>query len=91
MRQNNPGHISASPSAHNFKGQKRPLRPAEVWAIRARLEMKQNHRGLALFNLAIDSNLRGCDLVRLRVEEVFASGSIRDRAMIIQKKTGRPV
>ena len=53
--------------------------------------MKESHRDLALVNLAIDSKLRGCDLVRLRVEDVYAGGSIRDRAMIVQKKTGRPV
>ena len=91
MRHRNPEHTSVSSSAHSFKGQKRPLRPAEVWAIRARLEMKQNHRDLALFNLAIDSKLRGCDLVRLYVEDVMVGESIRDRTMIVQKKTKRPV
>ena len=49
------------------------------------------HRDLALFNLAIDSKLRGCDLVRLRIEDISTNGSIRDRVMIVQKKTGRPV
>ena len=53
--------------------------------------MKESHRDLALFNLAIDSKLRGCDLVRLRVEDVYAGSSVRDRAMIVQKKTRRPV
>ena len=52
-------------------GQKRPLRPKHVWAIRVRLELAENHRDLALFNLAIDSKLRGCDLVKMKV--VFAS------------------
>ena len=47
-------------------GQKRPLRPKEVWAIRVRLEIKHNARGLAMFNLAIDSKLRACNLVSLR-------------------------
>ena len=69
------------------RGQKRPLRPREVWAIRARLEMLGNVRNLALLNLAIDSKLRGCDLVRLKVSDVSSAGSIRERAMIIQKKT----
>lgn len=72
-------------------GQKRPLRPREVWAIRARIEISKNVRNLALFNLAIDSKLRGCDLVRLKVSDVYSAGTVRDRATIIQKKTSRPV
>ena len=72
-------------------GQKRPLKPKDVWAIRIRLQLKHQMRDLALFNLAIDSKLRGCDLVRLQVEDVCAGGRVRDRATIIQKKTGRPV
>ena len=72
------------------RGQKRPFRPREVWAIRARLEMLGEIRNLALLNLAIDSKLRGCDLVRLKVSDVFSAGSVRERAMIIQKKTSRP-
>lgn len=73
------------------RGQKRPLRPREVWAIRARLEMSGMPRDLALFNLAIDSKLRGCDLVRLKVSDVFSASSVKDRAAIIQKKTSKPV
>jgi site-specific recombinase XerC len=72
-------------------GQKRPLKPKEVWAIRVRLQLERRRRDLALFNLAIDSKLRGCDLVRLRVNYVCVSGQVRDRASIIQRKTGRPV
>src|ERR1700693_2575815 len=72
-------------------GQKRPLKPKDVWAIRVRLQLQQRARDLALFNLAIDSKLRGCDLVRLQVDDVCAGGRVRDRAPIIQKKTGRPV
>lgn len=72
-------------------GQKRPLQPKQVWAIRARLELAGNLRDLALFNLAIDSKLRGCDLVRLRVADLVVGGAVRDRASIIQRKTGRPV
>ena len=72
-------------------GQKRPLKPKDVWAIRIRLQLKHQVRDLALFNLSIDSKLRGCDLVRLQVEDVCAGGRVRDRATIIQKKTGRPV
>lgn len=72
-------------------GQKRPLLPKQVWAIRTRLEMAGNLRDLALFNLAIDSKLRGCDLVRLKVAEFVIGGSVRDRVSIIQSKTQRPV
>jgi integrase len=63
-------------------GQKRPLKPKYVWACK---------RDLALFNLAIDSKLRGCDLVRLRVDDVCAGTRVRDRGTVIQKKTGRRV
>jgi integrase len=71
--------------------QKRPLKPKDVWAIRVRLQLQHRARDLALFNLAIDSKLRGCDLVRLQIDDVCAGGRVRDRANIIQKKTGRPV
>jgi integrase len=74
-----------------FVGQKRPLLPRQVWAIRARLEIAGNLRDLALFNLAIDSKLRGCDLVRLKVADLVVGGSVRDRVSVIQSKTGRPV
>ena len=72
-------------------GQKRPLKPKEVWAIRIRLQLEKRRRDLALFNLAIDSKLRGCDLVRLRVNDVCIGGQVRDRTTVIQRKTGRPV
>ena len=72
-------------------GQKRPLLPKQVWAIRARLELAGNLRDTALFNLAIDSKLRGCDLVGLRVGDLVVGGAVRDRVSIIQRKTGRPV
>lgn len=71
-------------------GQKRPLQPKNVWPIRVRLEMSGAIRELALFNLAIDSKLRACDLVKLRVEDLWSGSSIRDRATIIQKKTNGP-
>ena len=61
-------------------GQKRPLRPKGVWAIRVRLQIKRNKRDLAMFNLAIDSKLRGCDLVSLRVDDIAVGGHVRDRA-----------
>ena len=72
-------------------GQKRPLLPKHVWAIRVRLEIAENHRDLALFNLAIDSKLRGCDLVKLKVADVFAAGQVKERASIVQSKTQKPV
>ena len=72
-------------------GQKRPLKPKEVWNIRARLQIEAGKRDLAMFNLAIDSKLRGCDLVRLKIDDLCVGGRLRDRAAIIQKKTGRPV
>jgi len=72
-------------------GQKRPLKPKDVWAIRVRLQLQHRRRDLALFNLAIDSKLRGCDLVRLQVNDVCVGGQVRDRTTVIQKKTGRPV
>jgi len=72
-------------------GQKRPLKPKDVWSIRVRLQLEGRKRDLALFNLAIDSKLRGCDLVSLQVDDVSVGGRVRDRATVIQKKTGRPV
>lgn len=72
-------------------GQKPPLRPKHVWAIRTRLQMAGRARDLAMFNLAIDSKLRGCDVVALRVEDVAPSGYAVERATVRQKKTGRPV
>ena len=72
-------------------GQKRPLMPKHVWAIRVRLEIAENHRDLALFNTAIDSKLRGCDLVRLQVADVFAAGQVKERTSVLQSKTQKPV
>lgn len=72
-------------------GQKRPLLPRQVWSIRIRLEMSGAIRDLALFNLAIDSKLRASDLVRLKVEDVSSGGLAKERGVIIQQKTKRPV
>jgi integrase len=72
-------------------GQKPPLLPRHVWAIRTRLQLSERVRDLALFNLAIDSKLRGCDVVSLRVEDVAPHGYAINRATVRQKKTGRPV
>jgi integrase len=72
-------------------GAKPPLRPSHVWSIRTKLQMQGRKRDLALFNLAIDSKLRGCDVVAVRVDDVAPSGYAMDRATIRQRKTGRPV
>ncbi len=72
-------------------GQKPPLQLKHVWAIRTTLQLDGRIRDLALFNLAIDSKLRGCDVVSVRVEDVAPHGYAIDRAMVRQRKTGRPV
>src|SRR5450755_964160 len=72
-------------------GQKTPLKLKDIWAIRVRLEMYDRKRELALFNLAIDSKLRGCDLVQLRVRDVAHGDHIMARAIVMQQKTQRPV
>ncbi|WP_300396755.1 tyrosine-type recombinase/integrase [Henriciella sp.] len=72
-------------------GQKAPLKPQEVWAIRVRLEIAEKRRDLALFNLALDSKLRGRDLVSLRVADVRTGGEIRGRSKVLQSKTGNTV
>jgi integrase len=72
-------------------GQKAPLNLKEIWAIRIRLQLAHRARDLALFNLGIDSKLRGCDLVGLRVCDVAQGGRIASRAIVMQRKTHRPV
>jgi len=72
-------------------GQKPPLKPKEIWAIRIRLQMGNRRRDLALFNLALDSKLRACDLVKLRMSDVMQGSSMSTRAMILQQKTNQPV
>jgi integrase len=72
-------------------GQKPPLKRSEVWAIRVRLQIADHVRCLAMFNMAIDSKLRACDLVRLRVRDVAHGHEIAKRAMVMQRKTKRPV
>jgi len=73
------------------RGPKPPLKPREIWAIRIRLQLAGDTRGLALFNLALDSKLRGCDLVRLTVRDVAPNGRVLRRTAIVQQKTGQPV
>jgi integrase len=72
-------------------GAKPPMRPKHVWSIRTKLEIEGRARDLAMFNLAIDSKLRGRDVVAIRVEDVAAGGNTADRATVRQRKTGRPV
>ena len=72
-------------------GQKAPLSMQEIWSIRIRLQNTGNRRDLALFNLAIDSKLRGCDLLGLRVSDITSGSEIQSRATIRQSKTGRAV
>jgi integrase len=72
-------------------GQKSPLKLKDIWAIRFQLQLGQRVRDLALFNLAIDSKLRGCDLVGLRVRDISHGHQIMSRAIVMQQKTHRPV
>ena len=72
-------------------GQKPPLKPKDIWAIRIHLQKEGLVRDLAMFNLAIDSKLRGCDLVNLRVRDITHGHQIQMRAMVVQRKTQRPV
>jgi integrase len=72
-------------------GQKAPLKLKEIWAIRIRLQLACRIRDLALFNLAIDSKLRGCDLVGLRVSDIAQGNHVLPRAIVMQQKTRRPV
>ncbi len=72
-------------------GQKLPLTLQEIWSIRMRLQSEKRFRDMALFNLAIDSKLRACDLLKIRISDVSSSGLINLRATIMQQKTRRPV
>jgi integrase len=77
--------------ADKLTGAKPPLSAKHVWAVRTRLQLLKRYRDLALFDLAIDSKLRGCDLVGLRIADVAPHGYAVDRASVRQRKTGRPV
>jgi integrase len=74
-----------------FTGPKPPLKPKQIWSVRSRLQMARRTRDLALFDLAIDSKLRSCDLVRIKINDIALGGSVQNRASVIQSKTGRPV
>ena len=72
-------------------GAKRALKPRQVWAIRFFLDQHRRLRDRALFDLAIDSKLRGCDVVSVKIGDLVTGGQIRARAIVVQQKTGRPV
>ncbi len=72
-------------------GSKKALKPQQVWAIRFWLDRERRTRDRALFDLAIDSKLRGCDIVKMKIGDLVSGGRIRPRAIVIQQKTGRPV
>ena len=78
-------------NAGTIVGAKRPLKPRDVWAIRFYLDEHRRLRDKAMFDLAIDSKLRGCDIVKMKIGDIAVGGSIRNRATIIQQKTGKPV
>jgi len=78
-------------NAGRMIGAKAPLKPKFIWAIRQHLKSQGAVRDLAMFNIALDAKLRGCDLVRLRVADVCQAGVVRHRSTVIQQKTGRPV
>ena len=79
------------PIRRKATGAKLALKPVHVWGIRIRLQVGNRSRDLALFDLALDSKLRGCDLVALRVSDVLSASAVKRRVMILQRKTGRPV
>jgi len=92
MSRSTPTHVNTAPWNNRRRiGPKPPLKLREIWAIRFRLQLAKRTRDLALFNLAIDSKLRGCDLVRLRVGDIAHIGSVVTRATVMQRKTRQPV
>jgi integrase len=93
------GHSEFDPAAQERRpwnagrmiGAKRALKPQQVWAIRFLLDSERRVRDRAMFDLAIDSKLRGCDIVRMRIGDLVSGGRVRTRAAVTQQKTGRPV
>lgn len=75
----------------HFTGAKLPLKPMHIWGMRVRLQVESRWRDLALLDVALDSKLRGCDVVALRTIDVLTGAAVRRRAIVIQQKTGRPV
>lgn len=87
-----PGIKGQSPwNAGRKIGAKRGLKPQQVWAIRFWLDREHRLRDRAMFDLAIDSKLRGCDVVKIKIGELVSGGRVRSRAIVIQQKTDRPV
>jgi integrase len=85
-------HISPMPwNKGKLIGQKSPLSMQDIWSIRMKLQNECRLRDLALFNLALDSKLRACDLLNLRLSDVSNGDTVNNRATVMQKKTGRPV
>lgn len=78
-------------NAETKVGAKRALKPKQVWAIRFFLDQHSRLRDRALFDLALDSKLRGCDVVKMKIGDVVSGGQVRSRAIVVQRKTGRPV
>lgn len=93
------GHSDFDPAARERRpwnagsivGAKRPLKPRDVWAIRFFLDEHRRLRDRALFDLAIDSKLRGCDIVKIKIGDIVSGSNVRNRATVVQQKTGRPV
>lgn len=93
------GHAQYDPATHRRPvwnagktvGTKRPLTQKQIWAVRFFLDREGRLRNRALFDLAIDSKLRGCDLVKIKIGDLVSGADIRTRATVIQQKTGRPV
>lgn len=93
------GHSDLDPAVHDRRpwnagmlvGAKRPLKPRDVWAIRFFLDEHRRLRDRALFDLAIDSKLRGCDIVKIKIGDLVSGSTVRNRATVVQQKTGMPV
>ena len=91
MERNQPASHREPWNKGKIVGQKAPLKLKDIWALRVRLQMGNRVRELALFNLGIDSKLRGCDLVKLKVRDVCHGDQVAARAIVMQQKTQRPV
>src|ERR1700679_3715961 len=93
------GHSEYDPAAKERRpwnadrklGGKRALKPQQVWAIRFWLDRERRLRDRSMFDLVIESKLRGCDVVKIKIGELVSGGRIRSRVIVVQQKTGRPV
>lgn len=88
---NHSDHMQIPWNKGKLVGQKSPLKLKEIWAIRIRLQRSNHIRDLALFNLAIDSKLRSCDLIKIRVVDIAHGTTVSNRAIVMQQKTHQPV